>query len=160
MPKSARERVKPMSSKAYQKEWQRKNKDRVNAYSRLWRKNHRASVRASQVAYIAKNPNYARNAHLFSKYGITLEQYNLILKSQGGVCALCGKPPVPENKCGSTSMHVDHDHACCEGQKSCGKCIRGIIHIRCNFMLGNSGDNPALLRAAANYLETHHAKRS
>jgi len=30
------------------------------------------------------------------------------------------------------SLHVDHDHNCCNGVKSCGKCVRGIICNRCN----------------------------
>jgi hypothetical protein len=31
---------------------------------------------------------------------------------------------------------VDHDHGCCPGRKSCGKCTRGLLHPACNSWLG------------------------
>lgn len=30
------------------------------------------------------------------------------------------------------SIHVDHDHRHCPGQKSCGQCVRGLAHANCN----------------------------
>jgi hypothetical protein len=38
-------------------------------------------------------------------YGITLAEYNTRLAEQGGVCAICKRPP------GKTRLSVDHDHA-------------------------------------------------
>lgn len=52
-----------------------------------------------------------------------------------------------------TTGHIDHDHACCPGRKTCGKCVRGILCARCNSLLTRERDNPALLRAAVRYLE-------
>ena len=31
---------------------------------------------------------------------------------------------------------VDHDHGCCPGPSSCGKCVRGLAHEGCNRRLG------------------------
>lgn len=48
---------------------------------------------------------------------------------------------------------VDHDHSCCPGRRSCGKCVRGVLCHRCNQGLGLFRDNPAYLEAAADYLK-------
>lgn len=40
---------------------------------------------------------------------------------------------------------IDHDHTCCSGQKSCGKCVRGILCNRCNQVLGMLDEDPRLL---------------
>jgi len=56
--------------------------------------------------------------------------------------------------CGSDrNLHVDHDHACCPGPMTCGKCFRGWLCSNCNTSLGLMKDDPERLRAAAKYLE-------
>lgn len=34
--------------------------------------------------------------------------------------------------CSRYPEYVDHDHKCCSGDKSCGKCVRGILCPGCN----------------------------
>lgn len=80
-------------------------------------------------------------------YGMTPEQYDHMLEQQGGVCKICKGPP-DEGR----SFHVDHDHDCCPGRPTCGKCNRGLLCGRCNKGLGQFHDDPVLLVAAANYL--------
>lgn len=46
----------------------------------------------------------AADKRLQRAYGITLAEYNKMLDEQGGVCAICGKPPTNKR------LHTDHDH--------------------------------------------------
>lgn len=48
---------------------------------------------------------------------------------------------------------VDHDHSCCPGERSCGKCVRGLLDQKCNTMIGMARDNVATLTRAQIYLE-------
>lgn len=53
-----------------------------------------------------------------------------------------------------SKMHMDHDHSCCDDERSCGKCLRGILCEAHNTGLGKFNDNPELLESAAQYLRT------
>lgn len=77
-------------------------------------------------------PRYKRSATLQHRYSITIEQYEDLLESQGFRCAICR---VEESQTGK-ALSVDHDHACCAGRRSCGKCIRGLLCYSCNTHLG------------------------
>jgi hypothetical protein len=77
-------------------------------------------------------PEYAHRRILWINYCLTLEQYNEMLGKQGGVCAMCQAPPEELDR----SLCVDHDHTCCSGPKTCGKCIRGLLCVSCNVFLG------------------------
>ena len=61
---------------------------------------------------------------------MTLEQYDALLSAQGGVCAICSRPPTKQ------FLAVDHDHACCPGSRTCGQCVRGLLCGHCNRQLG------------------------
>lgn len=77
----------------------------------------------------SKNTTEAgRESRLRRYYNLTLKRYLEILARQGGVCGICGDPP-PED----TLFHVDHDHSCCSGERTCGLCIRGLLCARCNL---------------------------
>ena len=78
------------------------------------------------------------------KFGITLEQYDEMLTAQGGVCAICKQPEAVSRE---QALAVDHDHT--------RNVVRAILCNRCNRALGFFRDDPALLRAAAAYLEAH-----
>lgn len=72
-------------------------------------------------------------------------------------CPICGinvLTPVRQPNGGMLApLVIDHDHTCCVGDYSCGECVRGLICQTCNFLIGQAHDNPAVLRAAAEYLE-------
>lgn len=79
------------------------------------------------------------------KYGVTIECIDEMLIEQGGSCSICRRPI-------SDDYHVDHDHACCAGYKSCGRCVRGLLCSGCNLMLGMAKDSIPTLEAAIAYL--------
>lgn len=80
-------------------------------------------------------------------YNLTVEQYDNMQMKQDYSCAICHIP--------SESLRVDHDHSCCPGEQSCGKCVRALLCHNCNCTLGYGKDNPELLRKAADYIESH-----
>lgn len=75
------------------------------------------------------------------KRSITPNRYALMFVQQDGKCGICrtDKPG------GKGDFHVDHCHAT--------GTIRGLLCHGCNVSLGHFKDDPALLRAAAEYLE-------
>ena len=87
-----------------------------------------------------------RTKRSITRHGLTGAQFDSMVESQGGNCAVCGN--VLRTPC------VDHDKSCCPGQWSCGSCIRGVVCKKHNTALGGFNDNPALLRRAADYLES------
>lgn len=110
----------------------------------------REAHNAIQRRYRANNPDVARDSYLRRNHGISLVEWDLKLEAQGGCCAAC-QAPGP----GKGGWHTDHDHRCCPGSASCGKCIRGILCHGCNTTAGLAGDDPARLRALADYLEAY-----
>jgi hypothetical protein len=94
------------------------------------------------------------HAGRLNRYGITPEQYEDLLREQDGKCPVC------RNVLGvSKQIAVDHDHACCPTDKTCGKCTRGILCSQCNHGLGSFGDSIESLSAAIIYL-THAKSRA
>ena len=99
------------------------------------------------------DPERALRGNLYGKYRLSLETYDAMLTAQGGKCAICGADSPGDVRIGR--FHVDHDHACCPGDKTCGKCVRGLLCRACNTALGNFGDDPDRLLAALSYLLSH-----
>lgn len=84
-------------------------------------------------------------ARLKRQYGITPDDYDRLLKEQGGKCGVCGCADPPKRQGNATHWHVDHCH-------ETGN-VRGILCYRCNSGLGNFKDNVDSLQAAIAYLK-------
>ncbi len=78
-----------------------------------------------------------RRGHLQRRYGLSRADYDALLKRQGGVCAICGKPS-------EKTLCVDHCHAT--------GTIRGLLCRKCNLGLGCLADDQSALIAALVYL--------
>lgn len=92
------------------------------------------------------NPDKNKNTKYKKKYGITLEQANIILQSQDNKCAICRS----DLKTGSKT-HLDHCH-------TTGK-VRGFLCQKCNHGIGLFQDSIEKLNAAVKYL-SHHEKQN
>lgn len=136
----------------------KRTKEKNSEYNKRYREKHRSKKSAQWAAYHKtyrlKNKEQLqisgkinqRNKTL-RKYGLTVEQYDAMLIAQNGICAICYCPPSK-----NFALCVDHDHACCPGDKSCGKCIRGLIHNHCNMILGFCREEASVLGGAIQYL--------
>lgn len=110
-------------------DWYANNKQRRVDTNRIWR---------------AENHDRYRDSWLRNKYGIGQDDYTRMLTDQGGVCAICGTGPDPNNPLpGNRVLHVDHCHAT-------GR-VRGLLCHSCNKSIGQIGD--ANLAAAAAYIQ-------
>ena len=87
---------------------------------------------------------FVRNIN--KKYNISYEDYKNMHDSQGNACAIC----LTKEK-----LLVDHDHSCCSGPVSCGKCVRALVCFRCNVSLGMVNDNVTILDSMIKYLKKY-----
>lgn len=92
------------------------------------------------------------------KFGLTPQAFDELLAAQGGRCAICRTDDPRGNRVKTWS--VDHDHACCPGPMSCGKCVRGLLCNRCNRAIGLLRDDPAVIESAAAYLRRYSEART
>jgi Recombination endonuclease VII len=104
------------------------------------------------AAWYGGRKTQALAAARFKRYGITPEQYAEKFQSQDGRCVICGKEESQSNSVDG-NLGVDHDHRCCSGRRSCGKCLRDLLCRRCNALLGLADDDAAVLQAALAYLQ-------
>lgn len=112
---------------------------------------HREKASPSGWANVCRDCR--RDIHTAQLYGITAAAYRRLLEQQGGVCRICRKPETATHQAGTLRrLSVDHDHRCCPGKKSCGKCVRGLLCARCNSAIGLFDEDPAILHAAVEYL--------
>jgi len=156
--------------KQYDKIYVQKNKDKINERRKKWYSEHKEekklydkkrreanSTRYKEgkhkhylkykEKYLNKHKKYAaehseeiRNKNLLKNYGITVEEYEEILKKQNGVCAICKKPPINKR------LSVDHHHRLGH--------VRGLICWTCNRrLLSNLADRENAIELFTNALE-------
>src|SRR5262249_39830816 len=102
---------------------------KIKASNKAWAAANRPKINAGVRRRLTDNPKLVeahRSAQLLYKYGITREQYNLMVQRQNGLCMLCRRRPL-EGLC------VDHCHVLAM--------LRSLLCRKCNTGLGNFGDN-------------------
>ena len=121
------------------------NKEKINNLRRINYKKNSTKYARQNKKYSQKYPERVLHKKLQHLYGITLEQYNLMSESQGGVCAGCRRPETTVRNGNIQRLSVDHDHNT--------KRVRGLLCTKCNRTLGLVGECPSTLRLLAEYIE-------
>ena len=149
-------------------EYRKNNKEILAEYNKKYYLKNKVSIRSNGRSYYLKNkesyckngknyrakrklkdPNYEVARGLKRNYGISLEQYEAMLRNQNGLCAICDC--VLEHRGhGLNNANVDHCHST--------KIVRGILCGQCNRGIGLLKDSAELLRKAVAYLDGHLIK--
>ena len=138
----------------YHVNWSKDNTERSREIKAKWNKanpeKHRGDpvkAKKAQAKWRKENPGrQARNArrwHLEKTYGLSLEDYHIMLAKQEGKCSMCGV----DNNGKHENFYVDHDH-------KTGK-VRSLLCKSCNFMVGVVETKEDLLGLSKQYLNKH-----
>lgn len=107
----------------YQRNYAAANSERRREAHRVWRSRNVDRVRRNN------------RANRLARYGHHEVSYDLMVVSQQGRCACCGRDDPLTN-----SWHVDterawaidHDHACCPPGQGCAFCVSALLCFACN----------------------------
>jgi hypothetical protein len=141
------------ANRAYHKDG-RRNKEKKAAYMRQWTQDNKERLakkgRERYERLLKENPSFSREANLRStlkKYGMTEDDYYILLEEQDGRCDICKTFPGDTLGVDRNRLVIDHDH-------TTGK-VRALLCDFCNRGIGMFYDNPDLLVAAAEYVRRH-----
>lgn len=113
--------------------------EKQKVYRKRWNKS--AHGRAVVKAWYKRQPEtYQRDRHLKSAYGMTWEDKVRMYEGQKGLCKACRRPLPPID---SSRIHIDHDHNT--------KKIGGLLHEKCNRILGFEENQPGILSKILEY---------
>ena len=136
---------------------------RARIATRKWRKNNlefsRKLGRENAARMRRKHPERMAANIRKSKYGVTKEWFNAKIIEQDGKCAICRKEEIGTYRGKVKSLAVDHDHSCCFGKKSCGRCVRGLLCQKCNRALGMLLESIPILKNTIQYLRKYNGRR-
>lgn len=91
-----------------------------------------------------KQRHYSLKRH----YGMSLNEYAEMYRSQDGKCAICRQPETHKDRHGNVRvLAVDHCHAT--------GAVRELLCYACNSVLGQAQDRQEVLLAAADYIRKH-----
>jgi hypothetical protein len=131
----ARSEEEKRKAREYMRYWRKKNKEKVRETNRRY--NAKRTPKPLTEAQKKRKRTKRRESNLMSKYGLTIAEYDGMMKRQQSCCAICrqrfGKRP-----------HVDHDHKTDR--------VRGLLCHGCNTSLGGFRDDSRILLQAVMYL--------
>lgn len=117
------------------------------------RRFYRCSIEDCEEKYFGKglcekHDREKKTRYRRKQYNLT-EQHDQRFAEQNGHCAICDRH---QSEFGYL-LGIDHDHTCCSGEGSCGKCVRGLLCNACNHLLTALEDKNFYTKATA-YLQS------
>jgi hypothetical protein len=152
---------------AYSKEYRKKNKEKIAAkakayqqtkeykknrlvYIKQYRKKNKEKIAAQVSGHYYKNKKHKMSVYRQRKYGITPEDYDIMLKEQNYKCKIC---LIKFNNNYNKESKKDYAHAQQLDHCHTTNKIRGILCPFCNKGLGHFKDNTEILTNAIDYLK-------
>lgn len=103
------------------------------------------SIRTKEEIYLANRSETTmlskKRQHLRKRYGLTLEDYDKILKQQDNKCEICSQEFGTESR---NKVNIDHCHKTNQ--------VRGFLCNTCNVGLGSAKDDIRILEKMKRYL--------
>lgn len=132
------------AKKEYSRKWDAANDtEETRAKKREWVQKWREGDKGKK--YYTENAERLRKAKrdyvLRTKFGITLEEYELMVEERDGRCDVCQE---------QHPLVVDHCHS--------SGVVRGLLCRQCNAAMGKFGDTVDGLMRAVNYLKNFESK--
>jgi len=117
-----------------------------NKNYRVWYSSNRLESRRKRRLYERRNPEqitkWRRKAMLKFQYGLSISEFDSLLKTQRMRCEICKKKTSGNKR--SKHLHVDHNHKTGE--------IRGLLCSKCNTAIGLLNEDFKTLERATTYL--------
>jgi hypothetical protein len=130
----------------YDKKYYEEHKEKIHASQKKYREKHKEEEKVRGKKYREENKEKIRDRHRKWRvanpghlYGISLDEFNLKIKEQNSLCAICLKLMAPP--------FVDHNHITGEN--------RDMLCRYCNTGLGMFFESIETLQSAVEYLKKH-----
>jgi hypothetical protein len=118
------------------------NKEEMKVYNKKYRKTNKTKLDDRKKKWTLANKEKIAAYHLKRTYGLSVEDYNSMLKIQKYKCATCG---ILDKDTQMGKLFVDHCH-------KTGS-IRGLLCSKCNSALGLVNENIEILTNLISYIK-------
>jgi hypothetical protein len=133
----------PQKFQDYHKKHYKKNKEKINKYNREYAVKNKKEMRDWNKEYRMVNKTQIRATKRKKAYGLTQEQFDLMLDLCANKCQICGfEFDISGER--SAFPHIDHSH-------KTGK-VRGLLCQKCNLAIGLLKDSAEIIETAAAYI--------
>lgn len=90
---------------------------------------------------------WMKNKDLTRHFGITVEEFDRMVKEQNSLCAICRNPETWTRNGKLVDLSVDHNHV--TGQ------VRGLLCYQCNTALGKLKESVEAMKSMISYVEMY-----
>lgn len=135
------------ASPEYKKKWYQANREKVRQQQKEYYFKNAERLRKKAKKWRKNNKEAKKNSELQNKYGISVEQFNVMLVEQNGVCAICEQVEQSIDPRTNTVRTLAVDHCHVTGR------IRGLLCSHCNRAVGLLKENIKVMKSMISYLE-------